>query len=418
MRFLAAFLFVFLSATAGWAKPNVLLIIADDMGLDASPCYDVGSDKAAMPNLSKLCASGVVYENAYTPPVCTPTRAAIMTGRYGFRTGVEGVGPGAKALSTSEVSIFDLMGEAGYANAVIGKWHVAKGNDYSHPFDLGVQDYYGMFSGGVKSYFDWSGVDNGKPIKVKEYATTHLTNRAIEFIGAQSNPWFLWLAYNAPHSPFQAPNDALHSVAGLSEGDTAKGRKGKPHFKASLEALDGEIGRLLGAMDAQTRANTVVIFIGDNGSPNAMTGGLYGDRGAKGSIFEGGTHVPLMISGPGIAVGRSDRLVNSTDLFATIAAVGGLQSGADDSVSLIGNQRRAFAYVGHMSGDSKRKRQVSGWMIRNDRFKLVEVKGGERYLFDLKTDPFEKRNLLSSALDATQEQALTSLQTAVTTLRN
>ena len=205
--------------TVASASPNILLVIADDMGLDASPCYALGSNPARMPNLEKLCAEGMVFENAYAAPTCSPTRAMIMTGKYGFATGVGGaITPKNSAgLSSEETSLFDVLNQTGYASAVIGKWHLAGSRtDLNHPAELGVRDYYGIFTGATQDYYRWEAVENGETRTVAGYATTVLTDRAIQWIGNQSSPWFLWLAYNAPHTPFHAPPADLHDYGELS----------------------------------------------------------------------------------------------------------------------------------------------------------------------------------------------------------
>lgn len=185
------------------------------MGLDASACYQVGQNQAKMPNVEALCAAGMVFENTYAAPVCSPTRATILTGKYGFRTDVgAAMRPKSRAgLSGEEVSLFDVLKPAGYASAVIGKWHVAGlGDTLDHPSTLGVENYYGIFEGGLPDYFNWTAVENGKEIEVTTYSTTDFTNRAVYWISEQENPWFLWLAYNAPRVPFHLPPADLHSA--------------------------------------------------------------------------------------------------------------------------------------------------------------------------------------------------------------
>ena len=170
------------AAAAAASKPNILLVIADDMGLDASNCYAVGNSQAPMPNLESLCNQGLVFDNAYAAPVCSPTRATLMTGRYGFRTGVGTAitRRGGSGLSTDETSLFDLLASTDYAKAVIGKWHLAPSpRDYSHPAELGVDDYFGLMSGGIRDYYNWTAVENGRPVDVRGYSTTVLTDRAV-----------------------------------------------------------------------------------------------------------------------------------------------------------------------------------------------------------------------------------------------
>ena len=387
---------------AATVKPNILLIIADDMGLDASHCYNVGKNQANMPNIEKMCATGMVFEKTYAAPVCTPTRSTIMSGMYGFRTGVGSAisRTNGNGLSGDTVSLFDRLDKTDYAKAIIGKWHLASSRtDINHPSELGVDDYYGLISGGVPDYYKWTSVRNGVASQENGYATTVFTDHAVDWIAKQQeNPWFLWLAYNAPHTPFHVPPKSL-TTADLVD-DAAEIRSNPlPYYNAALEALDTEIGRLLATMKPEVRDNTVIIFIGDNGTPGQVARDFYGRGRVKGSIFDGGTHVPMVVTGPGITKGRSNTLVNTTDLHATIAGLAGVTVNSPDTHNLIPvfagqSGKRDFVYVEHFSDAEARRADVHGWAIRDDRYKLVAAKGEPQMLFDLDNDPQERTNLL------------------------
>lgn len=406
------------------ANPNVLLIIADDMGLDASLCYDVGDQQAPMPNLERMCADGMVFDNAYSAPVCSPTRATIMTGQYGFRTGVGAAiaRDGGIGLSAEETSLFDVLNGTGYASAVIGKWHLA-GSDATvdHPAELGVTDYFGVFSGATRDYFNWTAIENGEQVQVSGYATTVLTDRAIDWIVAQNTPWFLWLAYNAPHAPFHLPPTDLHSFGDLPTDEDAIAADRLPYYNAALEALDTEMGRLLSSMPADVRDNTVVIFIGDNGSPNQVARDVYGVRDAKGTIFEGGTHIPFIVHGPDVAAGRTDALVNTTDIFATVAGFADVDAPTADAFDLRpilsgGSGARDYAYVEHFSPAGPDRGDVFGWALRDDRYKLVAVDGQDPMLFDLTADPLEQTDLLAGGGSDSAREAAARLLAAYETI--
>lgn len=403
-----AIYFVAVTVTAAdAARPNILLVIADDMGLDASACYAVGNQQARMPNLEALCRTGMVFDNAYAAPTCSPTRATIMTGKYGFRTGIGGaITPGNPVgLAADEISLFDVLNRTGYASALIGKWHLAGPQDgLDHPSALGVDNYFGFFKGRIRDYYNWEAVENGRSRSISGYSTSVLTDRAIDWIAAQNSPWFLWLAHNAPHTPFHAPPANLHSYGDLPDNRRSIRQDRLTYYNAALQALDTELGRLLNSMTAETRANTVVIFIGDNGSPGQVARQLYGERGAKGGIFEGGTHVPLIAAGAGISRGRNSSLINSTDLFATIAGLAGADAlpagAAQDSISFEaalagGAGTRQHAYVEHFTQATPRGRGSLGWAIRNRTHKLVSVQGEDLKLFDLTQDAREATDLLS-----------------------
>lgn len=397
-----------LMPAAVFAQPNVLLIIADDMGLDASLCYQLGDQQAPMPNVEAMCANGLVFENAYAAPTCSPTRATIMSGQYGFRTGVGApVSPdGRNELSVDTPTLFDGLASAGYASNVIGKWHISgRRGGYDAPAQMGVSEYFGLYQGALKDYFNWTAIESGQEVQVDGYSTTVLTDRAIDWIGAQDQPWFLWLAYNAPHAPFHLPPLDLHSFDDLPDDKGAIRKNPLPYFQAMLEALDTEIGRLLAAMDAAERENTIVMFIGDNGSPNQVTRGFYGDHQAKGTIYDSGTHVPLIISGPGVVAGRTEAFVNTTDLHATIANLAGTDVDAADSISfapvLAGNAgRRDFIYIEHFSDAKARGGDIYGWSLREGNYKLITPTGQPAELYNLESDPLEATNLLA---DGTSE---------------
>ncbi|WP_158966604.1 sulfatase-like hydrolase/transferase [Paraglaciecola sp. L3A3] len=394
-------------------KPNVLLVIADDMGLDASACYQVGTQQASMPNLEQLCAIGMTFNHAYAAPTCSPTRATILTGNYGFRTGV-GFAMSRKqdSISNQQESLFELVSQQGYSSALVGKWHLATEKDgLNQPAKFGINEYFGPYRGGVKDYETWSAVHNGQEKNITGYATSVLTDYAIDWLSKQTKPWFLWLAYNAPHVPFHLPPKELLTVDKLPANDARAIKQNPlPYFNAALQALDTEMGRLLASLSANERQNTVVIFVGDNGSPGQVARKLYKNRGAKGSIFDGGTRVPLIVQGPKIQQGKSNVLVNSTDLYATIASITGAKSKALDSIdfspSFSGQAvPRKHIYVEQFSsGKSNKKGPTFGWAVRDSQYSLVVPEGERQMLFDLTKDPLQQEDLLSTAQSSSFEK--------------
>lgn len=418
---LAGFLIFFVGVTNSIAidyKPNILLVIADDMGIDASPCYDVGALKPKMPNLKKLCRTGLVFDNFYTNPMCSPTRASMITGRYSFRTGVgTAVGPNSSnGLRLGEKTLFQLFTEkaSDYEHAVIGKWHLATRDNggIDHPKLAGVGYYSGLLAGTVEDYSDWWRTNQGLTGKFKQYVTTIFTEDAISWIEQQQQkPWFLWLAHVAPHTPFHLPPKGLYSDKSLTGSEQDIRQNPLKYYFAALEALDKELGRLLKSMSKQVRDNTVIIFIGDNGSPNRAVQSPYERGRAKASVFDGGTHTPLIVGGNGVLRKgeREDALINSTDIFATVSELAGISqsaiSSAEDSVSFAPllsekkEHKRKFAYVEHFGvSDSKvggRRAAQYGWAIRGQRYKYIKLENGEEFLFDLNDDPYEQMNLYS-----------------------
>lgn len=413
-------------AQATDATPNVLLIIADDMGIDASLCYQLGNQQAPMPNIEAMCAKGMVFENAYAAPTCSPTRATIMSGQYGFRTGVGApVAPdGSDALSNDTPTLFDALAPTDYASNVIGKWHISgRRLGLDAPEQMGVSDYFGLYNGGLQDYFKWTAVEDGKEVEIDGYSTTVLTDRAIDWINGQNQPWFLWLAYNAPHSPFHLPPAGLHRFDDLPNNEAAIKNNPLPYYNAMLEALDTEIGRLMTSMSDADRDNTIVMFIGDNGSPKQVTKGFYGDHYAKGSIYDAGTRVPLIVSGPGINIGRTGAFVNTTDLYATIANIAGSSVTAKDSIdfgsALSGDDGvRDFIYIEHFTNRQTKGSGIYGWSMRDGENKLINPKDQEPELYNLAKDPLEATNLLADGMSDYEAAVVANFMTKYEQLKS
>lgn len=418
---------IILAVVSAWnfqkpPAPNILLIIADDMGLDASPCYGIGSEKPDMPVLESLCEGGLVFENVWSNPVCSPTRATILTGRYSLRTGVGATVRRTGGVALTETSLQQFITErapTAYSHAVIGKWHLADRTNggAENPNRMGVGHYSGFVRGQQGDYWNWRRTENGQARAVTGYSTTVFTDDAIAWIEQQRGPWFLWLAYTAPHVPLHLPPADLHHRGHLS-GDSADiAARPLPYYLAMLEALDHEMGRLLSSLPPHVRDNTAVIFIGDNGTPGRVVQPPYRRRRAKGTLYEGGIHVPMVVAGAGVTR-RGEReaaLINTTDLFATIASLAGVEVdriGDSESFARLltdrGAPKRSFAYAEYFDSDPFARDH--DWAIRDDRYKLIEYGRGERRLFDLMEDPFERRDLLAGEPDAGALSAVEKLQ--------
>gem|GEM_PF-597661 len=376
--------------------PNILLVIADDFGLDALSSYGIAESTADTPVLADLAENGLVFEQFWANPTCSPTRAALITGKHGVRTGVFQPGD---LLPDSELSIQDQLEQAlpgVYANAVIGKWHLAANNDFDHPERMGVQYFAGILGGGVNDYSDWALVENGNQSNSTEYTTSKFVDLSLDWIEQQQQPWFLWLAMNAPHEPFHLPPAHLHS-RNLSGTEADIDSNPLDYYQAMIEAMDTEIGRLLEGLDQQTRENTTIIFMGDNGTPRRVIQAPYTTAQGKGSLYQGGVNVPMFVSGAGVGRSgeREESLVGVTDLFATISEIVGVESGMPvDSISfaglfdLEGVGTRSFLYA---DGNND---EVSSWTIRNDQHKLIADEQGRMELYDLPPDPFENNDLV------------------------
>lgn len=377
--------------------PNILLIIADDLGLDATPNFSIGDIKPAMPNLDNLMNEGLTFSNVWSNPTCTPTRAAIITGKFGFRTHMTQVGDELSTAETSLQTFLDQNSDGNYTNAVIGKWHL--GNSMQHPIEMGVEYFAGFLGGSVKSYSDWDFVENGRTTSTTEYTTTKFTNLAIDWIADQSQPWFLWLSYNAPHTPFHLPPNNLHNQGALASDKTSIAANPVPYYMASLEAMDAEMGRILDTMTTEERENTIIIFIGDNGTPNQVAQ-AYGNRRNKDTVYQGGVNVPMVICGKEVTRKGEveDALINVTDIFATVVDIAG--SGINEL-----NDSKSFKELLNGSGDSKREYAFTeigrdgnsaDVAIRNKSHKYLIFADGTEALYNLISDPLESQNLFDA----------------------
>lgn len=337
---LAALSLAIASGSAADRKPNIVHIVADDLGWK-----DVGFNGATdvqTPHLDALARGGARFTQFYTQSMCTPTRAALMTGRYPFRYGLQTIvipGPASYGLDTNEHLMPQCLKEAGYTTAIIGKWHLGhadtqywprqRGFDYQYGAMIGELDYYTHRDAGVLDWFR-----NNKPVKEKGYTTQLLGADAVQFIRRQSadKPFYLYLTFNAPHTPYQAPPEYVDRFKHIAEPT-------RRIYAGMIACLDDEIGRVVAALNQQgLRENTLIVFHSDNGGTrNAMFAGQMTDlsktvlpcdngpyRDGKGSLFEGGSRVAACANWPGrIKPQVVDGILHAVDLYPTFAALAG-----------------------------------------------------------------------------------------------
>jgi len=426
-------------------SPNYLILLADDVGLDLVTAYDEHPDPARTPNIDRLAQGGILFRNAYAEPVCSASRAALLTGRFGVRTGL-GSNPTKNTaanvgLRLAEVLLPELLGAGGYGSALCGKWHLADASQgANHPIDSGFDFAVGSLSNltGQQTYTRWLRTVNGVSRPSHAYATTDAVDTAIRVIRhfeERQRPWFVLVGFNAPHHPLHAPPGHLHSYPLAGDPDATA----PEHTRAMVEAMDTEIGRLFDGL-GDALDNTLVIFAGDNGSSAEATTPPFIPEHGKPTAFEGGINVPLIISGPTVASpGRQvEGLVHLRDLYPTLAEMSGIPiQHRVDGISLVPHldgstpdsmlgSLRSWVYseafrpnVGSPGGGASFR-----WRgARNSQgFKLLIHTQGltDIFLFDLNTDPFETTNLLAGTLSPVQQEAydeLTSLMTRVKALR-
>ena len=403
---------VLLGAACPRAQENVLVVLIDDWGTDNSALYTTGTNPPPTPRIDALAAAGVTFDNAWVQTMCSPTRAMLMTGRHAFRTGVRYVVPAGADLAPREITIPEHLRNAGlpHRHGAFGKWHLSdlvRGR--TAPNDAGFDRYAGMFYG-VGDYYRWERTVDGATNVETTWATTKNVDDALAWIQGQSGPWFCWFAPFSAHSPFQAPPPSLHTqnLAGLDPAVTPR-----PFYRAMVEATDTELGRLLDGL-GPALANTHVIVLGDNGTPPEVVEPGLDPFHAKGSPYEPGVGVPLIVAGPAVQNPgrRVDALVSGVDLFATVSDLLGAPAAPpfarNDGVSFAPYLRdpatpplrdTIFSELAVPTGSGG----TCGFTtIRDARYKLIRrtcTSGqlGEE-LFDLGNDPLETNDLLQSPL--------------------
>lgn len=244
---------------------NILLIIADDIGVDNISGYGEHADSANTPNIDDLATSGVLFRNAWLNPMCSPSRASVYTGRHAFRHGV--LHPSDSTLDASEETIAEVLSSAGYATAMFGKWHLGESSGHQ-PTDQGYDYFSGSLAGNISDYFSWekTTIDAAAATSVTvtetDYATRVNQLEARTWISGQTGPWFATIAFNAGHSPFHVPPSGLHTMSlSGNVGSTCSGTSDSQSdcYRAMVEAMDTHIGRLLNWLDNQGELDSTLI---------------------------------------------------------------------------------------------------------------------------------------------------------------
>lgn len=413
-------------------RPNIVFIMADDLGY--TDLGVTGSDYYLTPNLDKFASEAMVFNAAYANCAnCAPTRAALMSGMYAPRTGVYTVGRSERGkasdrvlipttnndtLAAEFVTVAEVLKQAGYTTAHIGKWHLGEGatGPKGQGFDINIG---GGHNGHPRSFFSpYKNVHIPNSSK-GEYLTDRLTREAVDFIGKQKDanqPFFLYLPLYTVHTPIQPEKERVTTVEGRAKGKHHKNAK----YAAMVEGMDHYIGRVLGALKEHSIAdNTIVVFTSDNGGHGAYTD-QHPLRGSKGMFYEGGIRVPLIVKVPGVtkAGSSSDEPVVLLDFYPTLAEVGRGKLPTTqpvDGVSLMpilkapeaSLDREAIffhfpCYLQGYAGGERDEAHRAPWratpcgVIRSGDWKLIEYfETGDIELFNLAKDPGEQNNLAS-----------------------
>lgn len=317
--FVTFLIFMLSSVSFGEDKPNILLILTDDQGWG-----DVGingNEVVRTPVIDSLFNKGVSFERFYVSPVCSPTRASLLTGRHSLATGVFSVTRGGEKMPTSEITLAEMLKQSGYRTGLFGKWH--NGLQYPHnPMGQGFDTFYGFADGHTTRYYDSLVQHNHRFEPYTGYLPDQLTEEAIQFIDHRSEPFFAYLSFNTPHSPFVLPNNYFEKYKKLGESDL------NASIYGMVDNIDWNIGRVLKHLEATKKLdNTIVVFLSDNGP--AFPHGHHrfnGDmKGWKGKVDEGGVRVPFVIWwNKHIEGGRTvQQPAQHIDLVPTLAALTG-----------------------------------------------------------------------------------------------
>ena len=423
------------------ARPNIILILADDQGYETIAAN--GGTSYKTPNIDRLALNGMRFENAYAHPLCTPSRVALMTGQYNFRNYTSfGV------LRTSEKTFGNMLRDAGYKTAIVGKWQLSDG-DFQAPLLFGFEEYllwhFGMQPGGVQTpaapgsrywdpvfYRDGKGLGNTKgqfgPDVMADYAEDYIQKH-------RSEPFFLYYPLTLPHDPWIEPPGSsttggvagdLRAFYGPQEQKVGPGEKAERQrrFAAMVEYTDKIVGRVTSQLDAlKLSEKTLVIFTSDNGTYPGLRSTINGREisGDKGAPTDAGTHVPLIVQWKGrISPGTVNRdLVDFTDFMPTLADISGATLPA--GVTIDG---RSFAP--QLRGQTGKPRE---WIFchydpRWSNFKSARYAQDKRYklydtgaFYDFREDPLEKSPLAQTSLTPAQERSRRKLQQPLDTLK-
>jgi len=385
-------------------RPNIVIIMADDLGYGGIGSY--GNDSIRTPNLDSLAAKGLSFTDFYAnAPVCTPTRAALMTGNYQQRSGLEGViyvrGETRQVgLDSSQLTIAKLMKGQGYATGIMGKWHLGYQPEYN-PVQHGFDEFYGYVSGNIDyhTHYDNAGIydwwHNLDTIQEEGYVTDLITEHSVDFIHQhKEQPFFLYVAHEAPHVPFQGRNDPGYRYPGQEFSYYGPVEDQQRAYREMVEVMDEGIGKIMQSLRQNgLEENTLVFFLSDNGAEAfGSNGGLSGQ---KTNLYEGGIRVPAIAYWKGrISPATSPQPAMSMDLLPTALALGGAEqstTSAFDGKNLTGllleqqllDERPLF------------------WRYRNEKavrkqnWKLL-ISAGDTLLFNLEEDMYEQEDLADS----------------------
>jgi arylsulfatase A-like enzyme len=378
------------------SRPNIVLILTDDQGWGDLSCK--GNGNIHTPRIDQLAAQGADFDWFYVTPLCAPTRAEVLTGRYYPRTGVRGVTRRAECLNLDETTLGDVFKGAGYRTGYFGKWHSGSAYPY-HPNGRGFDEFKGFCCGHWGHYFDSTLEHNGEEFNADGYITDYFAEAAMDFVDKESeDPFLCYLSFNVPHSPFQVPDawyDRVkdrpiaqrHRDPELEDVDTTKS------VLAMCENLDWNVGRVLDKLDeAGVADNTIVLYLTDNGPNTARWNG--GMRGRKGSVDEGGVRTMFFMRWPEqIRAGlKVDKIGGAVDILPTLADLAGIEYEAEKPLDGISLKSLLVEDEGNVPERVLYSRSPNGQnhSVRTQRFRAGGYQDG---LYDLEQDIAQDQNI-------------------------
>lgn len=384
-------------------SPNVVLIMTDDQGF--GDFGFTGNEIVETPVLDQFKEEATMFDRFYVSPVCAPTRASLLTGRYHLRTGTTWVTHGKETMRTEEKTIAESLKEHGYETGCFGKWH--NGEHYPHhPNGQGFDTFFGFAAGHWNNYFDTRLEYNGKEVDTKGYIADVLTDSTLSFLEQNTDKaFFCYVPYNTPHGPFQVPDKYFdkYKTKGMNDKDAA--------VYGMCENIDHNVGRILLKLEElELSENTIVIFLTDNG-PNGVRFNA-GMKGIKAHVDEGGVRVPLLIRYPGVVpAGQTIHGLSShIDLLPTIHSLCGLKF--EEAAPLDGIDLSTYI----LNGETIPERlifthQVPRYLgptpvsVRSPEYRLVIQPSGDTSLYNMITDPGQKKNIAVKQPDITAQLA-------------
>ena len=409
-KLLLVLLFISCSSIEIERRPNIILILTDDQGWGDISVN--GNKDVHTPNIDKMTLNGVRFDRFFVSPVCSPTRAEILTGRHHVRTGVYDVSLGGERINVTEETIAEVFKTSGYKTAVYGKWHNGMQAPY-HPNSRGFEDFYGFCSGHWGNYFNPVLEKNGELVKGTGFITDDLTNHGIEFIKKnKDSPFFLYIPFNTPHSPMQVPekfwtkfkDKKLTQKGTLSKvpDDKSSGTNSNEeenHPKAALamcENIDWNVGRIIQTLESLALdEKTIIVYLSDNGpNGNRWNAGM---KGVKGSTDEGGVRSPMIINWKGnIPKGKVvNKIASAIDLLPTLKDLAGIESTPKNKLDGLSlkqliydkNSKWADRYI-----YSYWREKLS---VRSQNFRL----GNKNNLYNMNEDPNQLKNISSKNIE-------------------